>query len=85
MAEQTTKRSMTTDNETSKTSANSKKKKQVDIQMKANSQKCKTTISEEKPESASVLLVESTEGRKGTEGRYRCGSLFLGLVGTTTG
>ncbi len=48
MAEQTKKRSMTTDDETSKTNANP-------VQMKANSQKSKVTVSEEETELALAL------------------------------
>ncbi len=74
--DQTMKRSMTTDDETSN-QANPN-------QMKANSQKSNATVSEEIAELASALPCQGgkkkKERRKGTEGRYRCGSLSFGLV-----
>ncbi len=82
MAEQTKKRLMTTDDETFKTSANPKKKKQLSRPNEGKQSKSNVTVSEEKPESASVLPCREGEhwkkNRDGGEVRYRCGSLSLG-------
>ncbi len=71
------------DDETSKTSANPKKKKQLPRPDEGKQSKSNVTISEEKPESASALPCREGEHwkkkRDGGEVHYRCGSFSLGL------